>query len=125
MLSENQRTSATIIGTTITAWHQLSNISPMTESDTLSASSGCIRTNQKSDTDLYSGSVTSKDALEDSKALEGMPVTTCFKNGKEFWKCNLCKREFSHWNITKVVEHLDKKETLLTVNSLVLQERKN
>ena len=111
MLSENQRiTSATIIGTTITAWHQLSNLSPMTESDTLSASSGCIRTNQKSDTDLYSGSVTSKDASEDSKALEGMPVTTCFKNGKEFWKCNLCKEERVGWNITKVLQHLARKE---------------
>ena len=111
MLSENQRiTSATIIGTTITAWHQLSNISPMTESDTLSASSGDIRTNQKSDTDLYSGSVTSKDASEDSKALEGMPVTTCFKNGKEIWKCNLCKEERVGWNITKVLQHLARKE---------------
>ena len=69
MLSENQRiTSATIIGTTITAWHQLSNIFPMTESDTLSASSGCIRTNHKSDTDLYSGSVTSKDASDLAEA---------------------------------------------------------
>ena len=85
MLSENQRiTSATIIGTTITAWHQLSNLFPMTESDTLSASSGDIKTNQKSDMDLNSGSGTSKDALECSESLKDLPVTKYSKNGKEY-----------------------------------------
>ena len=63
MLSETQRiTSATIIGTTITAWHQLSNLLPMSEYDTSSASSGDIKTNKKSYVDPNSG--TSKDALD-------------------------------------------------------------
>ena len=89
MLSENQRiTLATIIGTTITSWQKLIDLSPMTESDTSSALSGDIKTNQKSDTNLNPG--TSKDTLEYSEALKDLSVTKYIKNGKEFRKCNLC-----------------------------------
>ena len=103
MLSETQRiTSTTIIGTTITAWHQLGNLSPMYESDISSASSGDIKTNQKSDT--------AKDASEYSEALKDLPVTKYKRHGKEYWKCNLCKKEFSCWNVTKVIIHLAQKK---------------
>ena len=111
MLSENQRiTSATIIGTTITVRHQLSNLSPMTESDTLSVSSGDMKTNQKIDTDLNSGSGTSKGASEESETFRDLPVTRWLENGKEFWKCNHCQRKYLGWNITKVLQHLARKD---------------
>ena len=115
-------TSATIIGTTIITWHQLRNLSPMTESDKSSSSSRDIKTNQKSDIDLNSGA--SRDASEYSEALKDLSVKKYIKNGKVFWKCNLCKKEFSCWNITKVVMDLaqkEKPETLFTVNLFILK----
>ena len=72
----------------------------MSESDTLSASSGDIKTNQKSDTDLNYG--TSKKSLKYSEAFEDLPVTKYIKNGKEYWKCNLCKKEFFVGMLLKV-----------------------
>ena len=73
---------ATLIGTTITDCHQLSNLLPMSECDTLSTLSGDIKTNKKSD--VYPNSGTNKNGLKFSKSLRGLPMTACLKNGKEY-----------------------------------------
>ncbi len=82
----------------------------MTESDTLSVSSGDMKTKEKIDTDLNSGSGTSKGASEESETFRDLPVTRWEENGKDFWRCNHCQRKYSTWNITKVLQHLARKD---------------
>ena len=83
----------------------------MTESDTLSVSSGDMKTKEKIDTDLSSESGTSKGASEESETFRDLPVTRWEENGKKVWKCNLCQRKYSGgWNITKVLQHLARKD---------------